>query len=66
VCGRLKKQPTVALSTAEAEYVALSFATQETIWLRQLLSDIGQPLAEATVIYEDNQATISIANMLLL
>jgi hypothetical protein len=56
-----KKQPTVALLTAEAEYVALSFATQETIWLCQLLGDIGQPLAEATVIYEDNQAAISIA-----
>ena len=28
-----KKQATVALSTAEAEYVALSAATQEAIWL---------------------------------
>ncbi len=56
-----KKQPTVALSTAEAEYVALCSATQETIWLRQLLTDIGQPPADATVIWEDNQAAISLA-----
>ena len=28
-----KKQPTVALSTTEAEYVALSAATQEVVWL---------------------------------
>ena len=56
-----KKQPVVALSTAEAEYVSLCFATQEAIWLRQLLTDIGQPPADATVIWEDNQAAISLA-----
>ncbi len=28
-----------ALSTAEADYVALSSATQEAVWLKQLLSD---------------------------
>ena len=33
-----KKQAIVALSTSEAEYVALSFATQEAVWLRKLLS----------------------------
>ena len=36
----------VALSTTEAEYVALSTATQEAIWLRRLLEDIGKPLDE--------------------
>lgn len=56
-----KKQPTVALPTAEAEYVALCSATQETIWLRQLLTDISQPPADATVIWEDNQSAISLA-----
>ena len=35
-----RKQPVVALSTAEAEYVALSTATQEAARLRRLLSDI--------------------------
>ena len=32
-----KKQPVVALSTTEAEYVALSSATQEAVWLGRLL-----------------------------
>jgi len=32
-----KKQAIVALSTLEAEYVALSSATQEVVWLRKLL-----------------------------
>ena len=31
----------VSLPTAEAEYVALSHAVQEAIWLRHLLEDLG-------------------------
>ena len=60
VSWRSKKQPTVALSTAEAEYVALACATQEAVWLRQLTTEInGKPLAESTVIFEDNQSAIA-------
>ena len=36
-----KKQKCVALSTAEAEYVALSGAAQECLWLRQLEKELG-------------------------
>jgi hypothetical protein len=36
-----KKQSSIALSTAEAEYVALSHAVQEAIWLRHLLKGLG-------------------------
>ena len=53
-----KKQATVALSTAEAEYVAHNQAAQEGIWLRRLLSDLGM---KSTVILEDNQGVIAIA-----
>jgi len=35
-----KKQPTVALSTCEAEYMSLSAATQEALWLNQLKDEI--------------------------
>ena len=56
-----KKQATVALSTAEAEYVALSAATQEAIWLRRLLADVGEPLEDPIVINEDNQGAIAMA-----
>ncbi|CAB4044111.1 Hypothetical predicted protein [Paramuricea clavata] len=38
---RRKKQTCVALSTAEAEYVALSAAVQEALWMRQLLIDLS-------------------------
>ena len=56
-----KKQPVVALSTTEAEYIALCLATQEAIWLRRLLESVGQPQKTPTTIYEDNQGAISIS-----
>ena len=58
-----KKQPTVALSTAEAEYVALSAATQKAIWLRRLLTNVGEPLKDPIVINEDNQGAIAMAKI---
>ena len=56
-----KKQPIVALSTTEAEYVALSAATQEAVGLSRLLSDIKAPPQTPILIKEDNQGTIAIA-----
>ena len=60
ISWRSKKQTSVALSTAEAEYMALSSATQEAMWLRQLFSNLMDnfKLSEPTTIYEDNQSTI--------
>ena len=52
VSWRSKKQDTVALSTAEAEYVALSSATQECVWMRQLTSELGDPPEGPTTILE--------------
>jgi len=56
-----KKQALVALSTTEAEYVALSMVTQEALWLRRLLTDVGKPLHEPIVINKDNQGGIALA-----
>lgn len=56
-----KKQSVVALSTAEAEYIALSTATQEAVWLRRLLEELGVHKEKPTVIMEDNQGAIAIA-----
>ncbi|TPX52105.1 hypothetical protein PhCBS80983_g06525 [Powellomyces hirtus] len=46
--------------------MALSFATQETIWIRSLLKELQIPEyldenARPTTIYEDNQSCISLA-----
>ena len=55
------KQTTVALSTAEAEYVALGSATQEAIWVYQLLNDLKIDTKGSIKIMEDNQSTITMA-----
>ena len=54
-------QSTVALSTAEAEYIALGSATQEAIWLNQLLTDLRIDTKESIEILEDNQSAIAMA-----
>ncbi|KAJ7541297.1 hypothetical protein O6H91_10G052900 [Diphasiastrum complanatum] len=56
-----KKQPTVALSSTEAEYCALSNATQEVIWLQRLLTDLGKSQVDATTVYCDNKSCIHLA-----
>jgi len=55
-----QKQSTAALSTAEAEYIALSSATQEVVWLQQLLTDIGVDCTKPVTVWEDNQAAIGL------
>jgi len=56
-----KLQPTVAISSSEAEYMALAAAVQDAIYLRQLMSDLGFEQSEPTTIYEDNQGCIALA-----
>jgi hypothetical protein len=53
-----KKQATVALSTMEAEYVALSNATRENLWLRSLFTELDLPPSSPTPIYVDNRSAI--------
>ncbi|SGY41602.1 BQ5605_C003g02531 [Microbotryum silenes-dioicae] len=57
-----KQQTLVAASTTESEILAASSATKEALWLRQVAKDMRIEQPSATVIYEDNQATIEIAN----
>ena len=49
VSWRSKKQSCVALSTDEAEYMALSSAAQEAVWLRELCKDLNSELTNPTV-----------------
>jgi hypothetical protein len=55
------KQNTVALSTAEVEYVSASEATAQAIWLWFVLDDFGEMQAEATPLFCDNMSAISMA-----
>ncbi|KAK3880875.1 hypothetical protein Pcinc_014673 [Petrolisthes cinctipes] len=56
-----KKQSCVALSTAEAEYMALASAIQEAVWLRKLAVDIQIDCKGPLLLYEDNQSTIAMS-----
>ena len=56
-----KKQPTVALSSTEAEYRALSEAAREAVWLRTLLGDYGLMSEEPILINCDNESSIRLA-----
>ena len=56
-----KKQPTVALSSTEAEYRGAAIATCEAIWLKRLLKDFNEPVDEPIRIYCDNQSSIQLA-----
>ncbi|GKA61462.1 retrovirus-related pol polyprotein from transposon TNT 1-94 [Tanacetum coccineum] len=49
-------QPSVALSTTEAEYMALTEATKEGIWLKGLIEDLGFPQDQATVFCDSMSA----------
>jgi hypothetical protein len=57
-----KLQPSVSLSTTEAEYKAACATAQEAVFLRRLLSDIGIKPTKPTTVFEDNQACIALAD----
>lgn len=59
-----KKQSVVAISSCEAEYVALATCCTESLFLGQLLNDILNESVYPIIIFEDNQSTIRMANTL--
>eukprot|EP00253_Pinus_taeda_P033600 PITA_33600 len=60
-----RKQQSVALSSAEVEYMAASLASCEAIWLRKMLFGLfGQPL-RPSVIHCDNQSCIKLTENLV-
>ncbi len=50
-------QATVALSTTEAEYMALAKAIKEVLWLQSLVGDLGLIQYKATVFCDNQSAT---------
>jgi hypothetical protein len=56
-----KLQPSVALSTTEAEYMALSALAQEVVFLRHFLINLGEVAGGPTPMFEDNEACEALA-----
>lgn len=61
ISWKSKRQPCVALSSCEAEYIASAIAGQEAAWLQRLVEELGYPLATLTL-WADNQGAIAVAN----
>jgi hypothetical protein len=55
-----RKQKSMSLSFAEAEYMAANQASCETLWLRKLLVGLFGVQLRPTVIYCDNQSCIKL------
>jgi hypothetical protein len=56
-----RKQKSVALSSAEAEYMAASQASCEALWLHKMLIGLFGVQLRPTVIYCDNQSCIKLS-----
>ena len=56
-----KKQSTTALSSCEAEYVALTAGINEACWIKYVLRDLRVGRTERILIFEDNQSAIKVS-----
>jgi len=64
IAWKSQRQATVALSTMEAEYMALTEATKELKWVRTLLAELGYSNGDGTDrptdLFSDNQSAIAL------
>ena len=56
----LKKQPIVALSTTEVEYIAATSCATQAVWLRKILEELHQKQSTRIEIFCDNQVSIAL------
>jgi len=59
-----KRQSITAQSTTESEYIALSEAGKQAVWLRHLLYALQRPHVyreKSTIVYADNQGSIDLS-----
>jgi hypothetical protein len=58
-CSR--KHSSVALSITEVEYIALSGAFREAVWLHKLLTYLFDHVMDSTIIHCDNQSYVKLS-----
>ena len=59
---KTRYQPTISLSSTEAEFIAACDAAKVILYIRLILEDIGVPQEKATNLYGDNQGALLMAN----
>jgi hypothetical protein len=59
---RSKQQVAISTSSVQAEYIALSVASRETLWLQLLFHALGFHQREPTTIYSDAMGAIALAS----
>jgi Reverse transcriptase (RNA-dependent DNA polymerase)/gag-polypeptide of LTR copia-type/GAG-pre-integrase domain len=55
-----RRQPTVALSTTEAEYMGMTKAAQQSLWMHSFLSEVGLTQEFPALLYGDNNPAIAL------
>ncbi|XP_057452665.1 secreted RxLR effector protein 161-like [Lotus japonicus] len=60
-----KKQPVVALSTCEAEYISACFAACQAVWLSSLLEELKAGFGSKIEFLVDNKSAIDLAKNLV-
>ena len=61
ISWKSRKQATIALSSCEAEYMALSLAAQEALFLKQLLNEMDPRDHSVATLHCDNQGAIALS-----
>lgn len=56
-----KKQPVVALSSCEAEYIAASYAACQALWLDSLIKEVQVEVMRPIQLHVDNKSAINLA-----
>jgi hypothetical protein len=56
-----KKQNSVALSTAEAEYIATGSCCAQILWMKVTLNDFGIKFKQVSLLY-DNESVVKLTN----
>ena len=55
-----KLQPVIALSSTEAEFIAIAYVSQEVMFIKQLLEEIGIDIKDAPVVYTDSEPSLKL------
>ena len=60
ICWQSRKQKVIALSSCESEYIAVTTAACQGVWLRRMLNELLKKPGGATTLYVDNKSAIQL------